>query len=309
MEIAVLHNPTAGDRELSHRDLLALLRRAGYRPEYFSSKEGAWKKPHALRGAEMIVVAGGDGSVKKAILQLHGYELPFALLPLGTANNICASLGIVGKPKRIVATWPRARRDWIDLGIARGPWGERMFVESAGIGLIGRAIGIMASVGQATSHQLENREDRMHRDASVILALAHELRPVRIKVSADRRRATSDDYLLLEVMNISRAGPGLVMAPRADPTDGWFNLVSATIGERARLKRALAESIGGIARRTALSRGKIRSLHLEFGAGEFRLDDKVVWSRDARPRGSRVSPVCVEISLKPAAAEVLLPRE
>lgn len=307
MEVAVLHNPTAGDRELPRRHLLALLRRAGHRPDYFSFKEGAWKKRGALRGAELIVVAGGDGSVKKAIIQLHDHEVPFALLPLGTANNICTSLGISGKPKHLVAGWPQAKREWIDLGVARGPWGERLFVESAGVGLIGRAISIMAEVGEATSHQLDNRADRMHRDASVILALAHELHPVRATIAADGGRARSDNFLLLEVMNISRGGPGLKLAPKADPTDGWFNLVVATAGERAKLKRALAESIGGEARRTALSRGKVRALQLELAAGDFRLDDKVVWRREPLARGAPQSRVRVEISIRPAAAEVLLP--
>jgi diacylglycerol kinase family enzyme len=307
MEIAVLHNPTAGDRELSRRGLIALLRGAGYRPEYFSFKEKAWKEPDALLGSEFVVVAGGDGSVKKAVLELHDRGLPLAFLPLGTANNICACLGIVGKPRQIIRSWSRARREWLDIGVARGPWGKRLFVESVGAGLIGRAINIMAAVGAMTEHRLERREDRVHRDSTVVLALAHELHPVRLSVSADGRRAITDDYLLLEVMNIGRAGPGLELAPRADPTDGKFDFVTATANEQEKLIRALASTLENGKAKSTLARGKIRTLRLELSAGEIRIDDQVAWSR---PRDDRRSPkkrVSVEIAMRHSAVEILLP--
>jgi diacylglycerol kinase (ATP) len=306
MQIAVLHNPTAGDRELSRSELIALLRRAGYRPEYFSFKEKAWRKPEALLGAEFVVVAGGDGSVKKAVLELHDRGLPLAFLPLGTANNICVCLGIVGKPKSIVRAWRRAPREWLDLGVAVGPWGERLFVESVGVGLIGRAINIMAAVGATTDHRLERREDRVHRDTSVVLALAHELHPVRLTTSIDGRRATADDYLLFEVMNIGRAGPGLDLAPKANPTDGRFDLVAANASEREKLKRSLASTVEGRKSKSTLKRGAVRAVQLELAAGEIRIDDRIAWQRDRETRSSKKR-ITVQIAMRHSAVEILRP--
>lgn len=308
MQIAVLHSPTAGDRELPRRKLLSLLRDAGYRPNYFSLKEEAWKKKGALRGAKFIVVAGGDGSVRRAVLRLHNCGLPFALLPLGTANNICTSFGIVGKPQKIIARWSKAYPRKIDLGVARGPWGQKLFIESAGVGLIGRAIAVMTAVEEATDHRLERREDRVHRDSSVVLALAHELHPVNLAVSLDRRAAKSDDYLLWEAMNIRRVGPGFDFAPQADPTDGFFEVISATVSQRKKLKGIIADSIRGTqtsARR--LTRRKARTIQIALGAGEFRLDDKIVLDqRSDSPSRMRVK-VKVELSILPRAFELLLP--
>ncbi|HEX2852308.1 MAG TPA: diacylglycerol kinase family protein [Opitutaceae bacterium] len=304
MDIAVLHNPTAGDRELPRRKLVELLRAAGYRPRYFSLKEDAWKKRRALRGAKFVVVAGGDGSVRKAVLALHDRGVPLALLPLGTANNVCTSLGIEGRPKKLIARWAKARPLKLDLGVAKGPWGKKMFIESAGAGLVGRAIGIMGAVEATSEHRPKRREDRLHRDNHVLQALAHELQPVRLRVQEDDCPACSGSYLLLEIMNISRVGPRFELAPEADPSDGCLNIVSATVGEREQLKRTLAGSIEG-KKRPVLARRKVRTVRIEFADGEFRLDDKLVLEA-TRKAGEPRKKVRIEISVRPKAVEILV---
>ena len=303
MEIVVLHNPTAGDRQLPQRKLRSLLRRAGYRPKFLSLQGSLWKKQQAFAKAELIVVAGGDGSVRKAVLEIHDRGLPFAILPLGTANNICTSLGISGEPRAIIASWRRARARKIDLGIARGPWGEKGFIESAGLGLIGRTIAIMSEVGATAEHRPEWRKDRLHRDASVVQALAHELRPTRITIAGVGARARTDDFLLLEIMNISRVGPGLNLAPAADPSDGLFDVVSATDRDRKKLNHALANAVAG--KRSSLARKKTAALRLTFREGEFRLDDKIVLKLGRDKRSTRAREVTVELLVRPGAAEIL----
>jgi diacylglycerol kinase (ATP) len=305
MRIAVLHNPKAGDRELSRKALRSLLRKAGYRLKYFSLKEDAWMRPKALRGVKFVVVAGGDGSVRKAVLHLHDSGLPLAMLPLGTANNICTSLGIVGPLRKIIARWAKARRRFVDLGIARGPWGEKLFVEGAGVGLIGRTIRIVDAMPAASGPGRGPREARVHRDASVVLALAHELRPVPLSVALDGRAARTADYLLFEVMNINRIGPGFELAPKADVADGLLDIVSATEKERAKLTRVLTHAMD---RPTgALSERRATALRLELGDGEFRVDDQVIWDRRTlRSRKARKKTVTIEIAVRPRAIEVLV---
>ena len=52
MQIAVLHNPTAGTKGISKGKLLGLLSDAGYRAKYFSTKDDNWKKPGAFKHAD-----------------------------------------------------------------------------------------------------------------------------------------------------------------------------------------------------------------------------------------------------------------
>src|SRR6185369_915874 len=94
----------------------------------------------ALAGSELIVIAGGDGTVQRVATELAWRELPLAILPLGTANNIATSLGIEGPTEALVAGWATARRSPLDLGVATGPWGTRRFIESVGGGLVSNGI-------------------------------------------------------------------------------------------------------------------------------------------------------------------------
>src|SRR5690242_6478542 len=101
---------------------MAMIKGAGHEVLYQSSKEdyaAALKAP-----ADLIAVAGGDGTVRKVATRLIGRRLPLTILPCGTANNIAKSLGIQQSPTRLIAGWPSATHKAIDVGSLRGPKGE-----------------------------------------------------------------------------------------------------------------------------------------------------------------------------------------
>src|SRR3954468_12734901 len=142
MDVALLHNAKAGDEEFSEKKLVKLLRGGGYKAKYFPLKEALQDKrmlKEAFAHGKMVVVAGGDGSIRKVASRLAGTKRPIAPLPIGTANNIARSLGIRGSPAEVIAGWEKPVERKIDLGIAKGPWGEKSFIEGLGLGLIGRA--------------------------------------------------------------------------------------------------------------------------------------------------------------------------
>jgi diacylglycerol kinase family enzyme len=99
MDVVLLHNESAGYEDWSRPQLLRCLRRAGLRPKYYAL-DAALAKPRVLETGEWIVVAGGDGSVRKIALQLIGSGKPLVVLPLGTANNIARSLGLLASSER-----------------------------------------------------------------------------------------------------------------------------------------------------------------------------------------------------------------
>ena len=106
MKIAkVLHNPNAGDGENSDKDLITALEAEGYKCSYLSTKEKGWEKKDwdkiESEDIDFVIVAGGDGTVRKLAgelldRKLIDKKLPIALLPFGTANNIARTLGIAG---------------------------------------------------------------------------------------------------------------------------------------------------------------------------------------------------------------------
>jgi diacylglycerol kinase family enzyme len=136
VRITLIHNPSAGrQRRGEAAKLVELLSHAGHDVRYRSAKEPGWKRA-LQKKADLVVVAGGDGTVGKVARRLVGRGIPIALLPSGTANNIARTLGLIAQPfETLVRGWDNPRRIKLDVGIAAGPWGERYFVEGVGAGL------------------------------------------------------------------------------------------------------------------------------------------------------------------------------
>src|SRR5262245_10485862 len=85
MDVVLLHNAGAGDESWSRRDLVRLVRASGFEPHYLPV-QSALEHPKLLERGKFVIVAGGDGAVRKAALALLGRHRPLAPLPLGTAN-------------------------------------------------------------------------------------------------------------------------------------------------------------------------------------------------------------------------------
>lgn len=80
---------------------------------------------------DFVILGGGDGTISSAAKCLYQEQLPFALLPLGTANDLARSLDIpadIEQAFRIIADGNRRR---VDLGCVN----EHYFFNVANIGL------------------------------------------------------------------------------------------------------------------------------------------------------------------------------
>ncbi len=301
--IALLHNPGAGKADLSADELVALLRRSGFEPTYFSLKEQL-DDPALLTTGGFVAVAGGDGSIRAAALRFAHTGRAIAPLPLGTANNIAASLGIRGEPDEIVTGWKNPQRRTIDLGLATGPWGEQRFIEGVGVGLVGRAISIIESIAEASGHDYADRDDELHRDLCVFLAVASEMSPLGLGVALDGEEVR-DAFLLLEILNITRAGPRLELAAHADMSDGFFDVISVTTGEREKLKERLIQHFSKRSGPILDSR-QARGIRITTAHCDLRIDDRLMLRCDD-PTKPLSEPIVVDIAVEPNALEILLP--
>ena len=125
MKVTLIHNPDAGgDNQPSGDDILELIDKAGHAATLQSSKDADWDK--ALQEpADIIAVAGGDGMVGQVAKRMIGKQIPIAILPMGTANNVATSLGVKHLAiDELIFGWTSARRVKFDVGNAKGPWGS-----------------------------------------------------------------------------------------------------------------------------------------------------------------------------------------
>ncbi|MBW4463158.1 MAG: hypothetical protein KME47_23395 [Nodosilinea sp. WJT8-NPBG4] len=136
MKVTLLHNSKAGDDKQPSKDvLLSLIEQAGYEVNYQSTKHHNWFAALENPG-NLVVAAGGAGTVGKVAQRLVGQEIPMAVLPLGTANNIAKTLGLMDIPlEQLIEGWANAQPIKFDSAIASGVWGTTQLIESLGMGL------------------------------------------------------------------------------------------------------------------------------------------------------------------------------
>ena len=90
------------------------------------------------RDCDLVVAAGGDGTVNEVVNGLVG--LPLGILPFGTVNVFAKELGI---PAGLTAAWrvlETGRIRTVDLGCAEFAGQTRHFVQLAGVGFDARAV-------------------------------------------------------------------------------------------------------------------------------------------------------------------------
>ena len=136
IKITLIDNPTARNHShFSSDEIVRLIRDAGHKVNYQSSKEKKWKKA-VKKTCDIIAVSGGDGTVGKVGRLLIGSRMPIAILPMGAANNIATTLDLVGKTlPDLIEGWKNARPVNFDAGLVKAPWGSQYFIEGFGIGL------------------------------------------------------------------------------------------------------------------------------------------------------------------------------
>jgi diacylglycerol kinase (ATP) len=293
VRVTLIHNPGAGKGECTDQLLLGLLRGAGHKVRYQSSKEEGWQQ--ALKdGADLVAVAGGDGTVARVAKRLVGRGIPVAPLPLGTANNISRSLGLHELSlEEIVRSWANPRRVKLDIGVVEGPWGPRYFVEGVGVGLFA---GLLAA----------GKKDKKLKNAPVEAALrrlqnlAKRCQAVALEASLDRK-ALSGRFILFEALNIPYIGSNLFLAPDSQPGDGQFDVVLVSEAERERLVEYLAKWRENRERLAVLPSQRGKRLRIKWTGFDVHIDDKL-WPK--RGKDAAKAPGTIEARIAGAAVEV-----
>ncbi len=303
MRVTLIHNPQAGDDDnpLVH-ELLGLIQAAGHSVSLGSSKSDqlaiALEDP-----GDLVAVAGGDGTVGAVASRLIGRRIPIAILPLGTANNVSTTLGLSSRPAEdLIAGWATARRINFDVGLVRGPWGKTRFIEGLGAGLFANAISQLDARDDVTFGRNDNRDEKK---ASALRWMKERVWdwPAReLQITLDGEDL-SGEYVLLQVMNIQHIGPGLRLAPDADPSDGLLDVVLVKGTERDKLGEYLFNRLEGHPHPPRLSVPKGRRLKLRWENSDMHIDDKV-WPVPF-PTTSE-SPVFVDVKVESNALEFLV---
>ena len=273
VRVTLLHQPGAGDDEGPNgQQLEALVRAAGHSVRYQSCSEEQW--PAALdEPADVIAVAGGDGTVGRVAKKLIGRDIPVAPLPMGTANNIAKTLDLDTLAlEDIISAWRNPRLVTFDAGIAKGPWGSRYFVEGAGMGAF--ASTMPAADRSPTLKSLDTAAAKVAYARKMLHDRLESCAPHRLELRLDGD-VLPGDYVLLEAMNMEFIGPNLYLAPETNPSDGRLDVVLVTVADRETLRESMARCEEDELEYPMLTRRAVSTLELEWDDFQLHFDDEV----------------------------------
>jgi diacylglycerol kinase family enzyme len=161
---------------------------------------------------DLVVVVGGDGTVRCCAGPLAGTGIPVGVLSSGTGNLLARNLGL---PTDLSAGLNCAL-DGVDRRIDLGTVGDERFAVMAGVGLD-------AGMAERTPGSLKARIGW----PAYIVGIARNLfdRPMHTRITIDdgtpvRRRAR-----MVVVGNVGTLHGGIELLPEARPDDGLLDLV------------------------------------------------------------------------------------
>jgi diacylglycerol kinase family enzyme len=287
----LIHNDKAGDRRHTRAYLVGLLERAGYDVSYFAVRQSDLAEALG-HPAEIIVTAGGDGTVARVVGHARSDGPAIAILPLGTANNIAASLGIARPLEDIVSAWQEARmRPYYPIS-ASGPWGMRRLTEGVGFGAFEEAM-----------HEIP-RKFRVKRAREFVRKIVIDAPPECLEIGIEDETITGR-FAVLEITAIPLIGPRLPLAPAADPSDR--NLEICFVGDNDAERQAFAQWLDNPESAATVPVSSRRAQRLTI-AGQFRrirLDSKL-WNGEPDARLDNTWPV-IGIATEPQPLHFLIP--
>ncbi len=225
MVVLILFNPVAGGggTEAAAVRLAEALRRAGRTLELCPTGADPDDRvlEEGLRGAEALLVVGGDGAVRFAADAAIRTRTPLYHVPSGTENLFAREFGTSGGPA-VLEALERRRIAWLDAGLANGV----RFLLMASIGYDAEVV-----------HDLSARRGAAITHWSYVGPMARQLRRWRapaLDVTADGRSLRSGPGQII-VANCRQYMWRLNPAPQADMTDGKLDVVYFPARRRAEL--------------------------------------------------------------------------
>lgn len=282
--------PSQGSQEEQEKTILTELRGYGIEPEirYTTVEDaGTGLAQQAVNdGFELVIAAGGDGTLHAVASGLIGSHSALGIIPVGTMNNIARSLGIpesIAEACKIIAQGQTTR---IDVGRING----QVFLEVAGVG-------IEAALFPAAEEVKHSSFRSVLRGIMDGFGVLIAFQPTRFKISFDGKRNRRLSAIQISVCNSPYYGARLQFAPDAVMNDGLLDVhIYRNFSKLEYIRHAISISQGKHVLEPKLIRRKVQSLRVDA-------DPPVEIHGDGVPLGK--TPATIEIM--PATLQICVP--
>lgn len=296
--VHLLHNPSAGDEAHSKEHLITQIEAAGFRCRYNSTKAPGWKDLDDEAG--LYAVAGGDGTVRKAVRQLlkkgkGAGDIPLAVLALGTANNIAKTFHLTSETEKEVQRWKEGKTKKVDVGKVENVPGVDFFLEGFGFGIFPMLMKEMKKKDEVYPTPAEELEAALKTLHGILL----KYKPRQCQLEIDGTDHSGMFYMV-EVMNIRSIGPNMVLAPLADPGDGEFEVVLVPEAHKEKFSEYLLHKLTAGEDPYQFHTLKGKDIRIRWNGTRLHADDKML-------KLSKEIEVCIQV--KEGALQFIVPTD
>jgi YegS/Rv2252/BmrU family lipid kinase len=222
MNTLLIVNPTSGSNENTQvlPSLTDAFQRQGIQVEVCTTtpeEDGQGLAEAAAKaGAKLVVVAGGDGTVAAVARGLAHSRTVLGIIPLGTRNNIAASLNIPADITQAIQILAEGDRSQFDMGKANNYY----FMEVVGVGLEAS----LFPCGDDVKEGIKSNYLAALKSVAIGIKTFLQFKQHRLVLRFDGRKVRLRT-LQVNICNSPRYGVEFALAPEAKMNDGKLDLV------------------------------------------------------------------------------------
>ena len=177
-----------------------------------------------------IVVAGGDGTINKAVnfMKKHNINVPLGIIPAGTSNDFALHLGVYGDIDKAVDRIIEGNVEGVDIGKVN----DRYYVNILAAGMF-----------SGTSHKTDKRLKEMLGHASYFITAAREpfeQKPFKIRIETEDG-IVEEDVVVVMIFNGSSVGRIKLFSDNSSVQDGLLDIVILRNGKMVETLKILNE--------------------------------------------------------------------
>ena len=291
--IALVTNPISGSgRSLQVcRALEAALITAGHTVRLVESSLDpvrSWLDP-VLQESDLVLAAGGDGTVRMVAESASRTGTPLHQIPMGTENLFARTFGMTAEPSDLIDAIESWRVERLDM------------IEVAGVhGLLMIGFGFDAAV---VCELAARRRGPISHWTYVPIVLRQLLRwrPVPMQVAVDGQPVATTCSGLCFVCNSREYGGGFNPAPMACMHDGALDVVVLPTRSRFGLLRWMLKA------RRGRHLDDVRAIHVQGRSVELAFESSMLWQLDGDPPPEASGVERLGMKIVPGVLPVLLP--
>ncbi len=234
MKVGIIHNPVSGKQSQQILDYTRdRLQECGCEVTLYATEYAGHATQLAREVADhvdMVVVAGGDGTIHEAVNGLVFRQVPMGIIPVGTANILGYEIGIGTNPEKAVENLLHGKTCAVNVGQTD----ERYFLLMVGVGFD-------AEVVQGLNPRLKKRIGKHAYVWSGINVLAAGLRAnLNVETGGESWIAQS-----VVIHNVRYYGGNFKVAPDAGLQESEFVVSLFPPASRWKLMRCIRKFMAG----------------------------------------------------------------